>query len=241
MKSAVCISGLSRTYKQTFSNFKKNVLQPLKELGDCDIFISIWSTKEINQINPNYSSFEDPSDINDIISKYRPKNIEIESFKEIKDNFLLSNWTNKKCPVNNVVKNDVLMAAPASYKVMRCNQLKQNYEKLKNFKYDLVLRTRFDVEIDQIRPNEFDLSKINCLYSYDNLIGDYFYISNSENDDKISQLFNNYSTLLNIKDTDMGPERNLAFHCQSHKIEPHILKNYSFSLVRECYKQDYKV
>jgi len=235
MRSCICISGLSRTYKQTFPNFKKNVLQPLKELGEVSIFISIWDTKEINILNPNYQSFEDPTDVNDIISKYKPTGIEIESFKKFQDCFLLKNWTDNPPLNNKTVKHGILTASPAQYLVLRANKLKKRYEKLTKTNYDLVIRTRFDVEIDKLRPLEFDLNKLNCLYDHDNLIGDYFYAANSQNMNNIANLFNNYSSLLNLPNTDMGPERNLSNHCFSLGIETNILKNYNFNLVRECY------
>jgi len=52
MKTAVCISGLSRSYKETYTLFKENILDQLP--GEYDIFISTWETEDILDIKDLY-------------------------------------------------------------------------------------------------------------------------------------------------------------------------------------------
>ena len=231
MKFAICLSGLTRTYQKTFDKFWSNIIEPLRKYGEVDVFISTWSIQD---------SHESIVNINEILNLYKPKSLEVENYSDLEKTFLLSNYTKKDCPIPQIVKNGVLLSIPGQYKILKCNLLKQSFEKINKFKYDFVIRTRFDLTIEELKVEDFIENKLNILYSFDNLIGDYFYISNSQIMDEVCGLFYNYENILNIEGTDMGPERNLFFHTKNKMIDFNILENYKYSLVREMINQDFK-
>ena len=75
MKIAVCFYGLSRTFKKTFENIKKNLIdQPNHEV---DIFISTWEEESLD-IKSELVSLYNPKKI--IVEKY---NTEISKFKKM--------------------------------------------------------------------------------------------------------------------------------------------------------------
>ena len=233
MRTAICLSGLARTYRKAHKAFIHNVVGPLCKHGNVDIFISIWDTMDLNLLARNETAPCEAVDINEMVDMYHPVALDVERFDPLLAAFQLHRFTVKECPVSRIVRNGILCAMPAQYKIMRCNDLKHVYEQLNGFRYDLVIRTRLDFTISPLRVDEIDATKLNCLYDQDGLIGDYFYASNSENIDKVTQLFNHYTVLLGIEGTDMGPERNLKNHVSRLGIETAIMRGYTFCLVKE--------
>ena len=69
MKIAVCFYGLSRTFKKTFENIKKNLLD--QQDHQIDIFISTWEEENIDVKS-------------ELINLYQPKKIVVEKFDEKK-------------------------------------------------------------------------------------------------------------------------------------------------------------
>jgi len=238
MNSAICISGLTRTYKKTFPSFFSNIAIPLRQYGPVDIFISIWDSCGLGALDDKL--VDSQQSVDDIIATYSPLAIEVESFKSIKHGFNLGRFTSRPCPVPAIIKEGILLSMPAQYKVLRCSRLKQDAEIMAGRKYDLVVRTRFDFVIDSpLRVQELDLNKINCLYNHDGLMGDYFYLSNSANMDSLCEVFSNYVYLLNINNSDMGPERNLRNHADQRGLSSCVMKRYNFALVRDTFRQEY--
>lgn len=238
MKFAICISGLARTYKKTYESFWIHVVNTLRERGSVDIFISTWDKQNIS--TPSIDLVQNTStDIADIVSLYKPRVLEVESFDSIKNTFLLSRFTQRRCPIESLIKDGILFSIPGQYKIMKCNNLKRRIEIQEEFRYDLVLRTRFDFDITRINIDEIKLDKMNCLYDHCGTIGDYFYVAGSRHMDTICDLFNNYPYILNLQGTDMGPERNLKNHIISTGIATNIIKGYTYALVRENFRQEF--
>jgi hypothetical protein len=81
------------------------------------------------------------------------------------------------------------------YSMKESLRLKQEYEKENNFKYDLVIRTRFDIGLETvICPELYDLKK--GVYSPNvcmnpSVISDWFNFSDSETIDLYSELYDN--------------------------------------------------
>lgn len=238
MRFAICISGLARTYLRTYDSFMRNVVGPLKERGEVDIFISIWDTTDLSALSPRAAQ-ENKVDVNEIIQLYKPISIDIEHFPSLRDSFRLDRLSSGGYYTRSVVKDGILTAAPAQYKVLRANDLKCVHEQMGGFTYDLVVRTRFDVEITELKVDEMDLTKVNCLYDHDGLVGDYFYIANSGVMDRLAKLYINYPHLLIIEGNDMGPERTLKHHMVRENIDTHILTGYNFALIRDTFRQEF--
>ena len=263
MRSAICISGLARTYKKTVKSFNENILAPLKELGQTDVFVSIWDKPDIADLIPvkaldfyvavagdgelagyqirdrdlNYT--EEDLDANEIYKLYSPKCLEVENFNSLKELFHLSKYTSRKCPVPSIMKGDLFLPMVSQYKILKCNLLKTNYENMHNFTYDLVVRARFDFEIEKLRVGELELDKLNCLYCQDDKkVSDYFYISNSTIMDRVCGLFYNYDYLFNQVDTFWG-DRSLKAHMDTCEVKVKEMKGYKYTFVRELFRQDY--
>jgi len=81
------------------------------------------------------------------------------------------------------------------YTMKKSMKLKSDYEKENNFKYDLVIRTRFDISLEsKFDASCFDLEK--GVYSPDvcanpNVISDWFNFSTSSNMDVYSEIYDN--------------------------------------------------
>ena len=111
MKVAICFSGHLRNFSNLLDNFKDKILS-LKDQHQIDLFFSIWDIYE-----PQYSwtnQNETASNLIHIedISILNPIKIEVENFNEIKDNFLLKNFTNIDRSNQWTSKNGILHSTP---------------------------------------------------------------------------------------------------------------------------------
>jgi len=81
------------------------------------------------------------------------------------------------------------------YSMKESLRLKQDYEKENNFKYDLVIRTRFDISLETpIEPEQYNLKE--GVYSPDvcanpAVISDWFNFSDSNTIDLYSEIYDN--------------------------------------------------
>jgi hypothetical protein len=130
MRIAVCFSGQIRTGVDTCENIKNFIGQLLPS---CDFFIHTW---DVNTFTPYFvhSGHDiyinvDKSTIDEIKNIYNPISIKVDSFKS---------WM---ADVKDVKGHPIPLFASA----YMCNELKCEYESLHNFKYDYVLKLRFDV------------------------------------------------------------------------------------------------
>ena len=76
----------------------------------------------------------------------------------------------------------------------KSSQLKQMYEKNHNFKYDCVIKSRFDVALlDELDVMNQNLNYINSpdVCGNPNVISDWFNFSNSDNMDVYLDVYNN--------------------------------------------------
>lgn len=205
MKIAVCFSGHLRNFNNLLNNFKDKILS-LKDQHKIDLFFSVWDTYE-----PKYSWTNQNETISNSIYvedllKLNPIKVEVENFNEIKKHFLLKNFTNLDHSNDKILKDGILHSTPMFYKIYKANKLKQDYEKLNNFKYDIVIRYRSNLFID----GNIDLHiNKNILYNKkenDQNLDDIFAYSGSEIMNKYSELYLNLSLILN-KYKRFGPEQ----------------------------------
>lgn len=212
MRAAICISGYMQDYKTLYKNFYNYIYFPLMINCDLvDIFISTWSTENSNyraNFDKRYILDTNFRQINprDLFKRYYSpySRILIEDFEEIKHEFHI----NKYLPdfdISNLPphlhKEGIYFALSMFYKRFTCNELKKKVELENNFKYDLVIQMRadvfFSIYIDFLL---LDLTKFNAKY----FLNDQVIISNSENIDKLSDLYLNINKIL--KDCENGPE-----------------------------------
>ncbi len=151
MRIAACLSGHSRNYWYNYPNFP----------FDVEYFIS--SCMESGLPGPKNDRFyvsyhalnnveTDEANIDDIIKTYNPKSWEFLSDKYIPEEML--RYEGFKTRTNGYLTHIGMMF----FRLYRANLLKTEHEREFNFTYDFVIRSRFDVKVD-----EFDFNK-NHMY-----------------------------------------------------------------------------
>lgn len=143
MRIAICLSGLVRTYRQTYDNFCECLLKP-NSAHHIDIFISTWTIEHSN------------------ISMERTRReawygLETPLFPENRIDF--AHLQDLYQPISMVVDRQLVFPTPwyvpvlgvniqsllsMTYKIYHCDILRRNYEYLNGFSYDAVIRARFD-------------------------------------------------------------------------------------------------
>jgi hypothetical protein len=193
MKIALCFSGQPRFVKETYQNYLDNLIIPNNIE---DIFVHTWWDAEKlneplltswNDVGYHIKIFLESDTIEFIQNNYQPKKIITE--KETFKHYIGAGEFGKI----QITQPHIFQSMVNS--IYKCNQLKKQYEEENNFKYDLVIRTRTDINIlDKIDLS--NLSLFNKLYipggigvlNYDS-INDQFAIGNSDIMDIYSNLY----------------------------------------------------
>jgi hypothetical protein len=198
-KIAVCISGEMRYFNDpiVIDSYNKfvNILNP-------DVFISTWDhvghSMNHGYINPDDNKTVDNTIANSIKSIY-------SNIKDIKE----ENYNNWFDSIDSEIKSRVyaqwynpltINSYAQIYKICDSINLKANYEKDNNFKYDVVIRLR----ADSLFVNHFDLNiNKHTIYNinfgaayYPNRIYDILFYGDSDSMDSLSKCFTNYVSLL---------------------------------------------
>jgi len=126
-------------------NFNPNFFLNIN--GDVDVFCHTWDYCDVSLLN-----------------RLNPKEIKVEPDNNafIFTNTNLVNWPhNCASPAKNIYR--------MYYGMKRCIEMVESYENKNNFKYDLIIRSRYDIRANTNKPgiinhpNEsFDLSTIEC-------------------------------------------------------------------------------
>ena len=188
MRVALCLSGQPRLYKECYEWIKAFIIDEYG--GDnVDVFCHFWWDGEtgfpaLSVWNEHMHDSDSFKNIDEDIEKnmikiYNPKGIQYHKQNNLVERFYNGDKTQLRNDRDNVYKiwQDTQVSLwknyPKAYqKYMRanlkqifesqgyCQQLKLNYEKENNFKYDLVIRTRYDLafhphynlEKDEVNP-----------------------------------------------------------------------------------------
>lgn len=132
-KIAMCISGYLRTFKDCYPTIKKNILDG----NDIDIFIHTY-----DKIG-NSSGWRHPIDLSEDIDMDF-----LESIPNVKA-IAVQKWDNIKYQFEKFRKyqpriTNINVIATVFYKIYMCNELRKDYERENNIKYDLIIRMRGD-------------------------------------------------------------------------------------------------
>ena len=200
-KVALCISGNLRTFNQTFPNINKNILSQY----NCDVFIHTWE-------NCHSNNLIDKIDHSAIVNLFGPKNIVIEKNKQ----FIITPIMEKQKEHGRNIQNMLSMF----YKIKKCNDLKNEYEKQYNIKYDAVIRFRSDILLlDKLPINGIEKD---YLYSpvYGNFGGlcDQIAFGSSDIMNKYCSLFDFIEQYL-TEGQIFNPEKILLYHIQKQNIK----------------------
>lgn len=183
MKIAFCLSGQPRWLDHGLQNIKSAFSS-----YDIDYFVHTWWDKSLvnkkTTLNSNRSFLWEENTLEKIISELTPKGIISEPPKT----FSVYNDANYETLTPNSVHS-------MFYSIMVSNEIKKLYEKVNNFKYDLVIRCRFDIVFHVFNLNLYSLDSNNKIYTYhtgaEQLPNDHFAISSSVNMDYYCDLYNN--------------------------------------------------
>lgn len=152
---AVCISGLARTFDKTIANFRQHVL----DADNCefDIFISTWD--QVDSKKSTEVAVRDRKALDGELSEvdlrvYSPALIEVESLFE---------WPRETIEKYKIKRSDTYVPSTLFmlYKIWCADLARQRFEKIHNFKYDLVVRTRFDLRMTE--RMKYDLGNFDIL------------------------------------------------------------------------------
>jgi len=150
MKTALCLSGHMRTYRDTFENLNKNLIQPL----NCDVYIHTWDIRD-HSARGDWQDMKD-NNFQHIYDTFKPAAFEVDYQEKYLE------YINKIIAERNLfaIDNNVANAVFSMYYKRRASfQLVEATKK----KYDLVVLTRPDI----LMSNSDDLHS-HAPYNFDN-------------------------------------------------------------------------
>lgn len=212
MKIALCLSGQPRFFAEGYKFFYDNLLKNY----DVDIFYHTWFNKE--DTGKPYTGEA---------QQYGIGNIEANT-----DNLLVELYKPKKCIIetpyspnsmNRDIKNErEKIMLSMFYSIKQANELKKQYEQENNFKYDCVIRGRFDSALmEEIRIEEYDLKDVNfldILHVETEVVCDYFWFTNSENMDLSCTIYDDLETYIDIDNVKTYGENLTTYNCKKHNL-----------------------
>ena len=195
MRIALCLSGFARSFNTTYKLLLNNLLLPFRP----DVFIHTWDRLD-RRMNK-------PVNLQSLQQMYEPKAMKIESYPI---EFLITEKMEKSGRDNNGIMS-------MFYKTRACNDLKKAHELQHGFKYDCVIRCRFDLRLEQ-RFSPGDLSRLNIpMYGDFAGVNDQLAWGNSLVMDEYSSLFTKIYTL--AEEVDFVPEFLLKRHLERCGME----------------------
>ena len=217
MKVAVCVSGSLRQFKSCY----ENLVEHLFSVDGCeyDFFLSSWDS----QIRHHKVDFEDEGTFEEAINLYKPKKYNYEIYNDEKRRDIANfsgvtahqeNYYETKKGLGRQFRHKATGGWYAHnyigqlYNIYKANELKKDYEKENNFKYDLSIRIRYDAWVtrggltkticNNIKEKEILVSKHLWQKRYPWATGpdDKFAIGTSESMDMFSSMYTNFPKLL---------------------------------------------
>lgn len=223
MRIAIEFFGHFRTFEQCADNVIENLIAPLIKGNEVDIFVHTWNETDSssavwhNERGEKRGGKLEDEHIAFLKRKLKPKKMVItpqvviseEEYEEVERR------GHSRRGYYSALKN-------STYSRMKANDLKIEYEKEKDIKYDLVIQTRMDVfymtRVNILRVRDMSYIENKIFYSWtgsqdyyfnypvDNGCGgtDILYFGSSGAMDKFSNLYNK------INDIDFSRERSVA-------------------------------
>lgn len=180
IKTAVCLSGHLRKYKDNIAALRAHLLS--NPNLDCDVFLHTWRSLDRDG-GPVVDS--------EVIAAYNPKRLIIDGNRK----FSITPLMNKM----NFNLRDINGLLSMFFKIKACNDLKASYERENGFTYDCVIRLRPDIQLAGDVPINLS-TDLNKLYipkhgDYTGL-NDQFAFSNSKNMDIYSSTYDHINRYL---------------------------------------------
>ena len=169
MRIALCFSGQPRTWRKCYPGFEMFIERLKSHFGaDVDVFCQAWdfntvphailAKKEGDSNMPDFIRVKgqllSEAEKNDIITAFKPKAFifENESTSKQKNQDLYFDALKN---VNEHGYVSIEFAGSQFYAVMRAAALKKKYELDNNFRYDMCIRMRYDLFLDEHQINWF--------------------------------------------------------------------------------------
>lgn len=219
MKIAVCISGGIKHYEKSLESLKKiypndfiKVFIHTYDISDEELY----KNNSCNHIGNKYS--KTIKNLNEVLSLYKYEDILVEKFEDKVEHF-----TNVFNNANFIwVERNDLGPISMFYSIFKSNELKINYENNNNFKFDRVLRMRFDSDFKNDEDLDVSLDYNLVIPSGRDWGGlnDQFAFGKSETMDVYCDLINNINKYYDQK---FHPESLLYRHISFNNINPYRL------------------
>lgn len=146
MRTAVLLSGQIRNARDASTSIKEHIVDKY----NADVFVETWRTTP-NIISYAGHNIPDDMTLDEVDRVYSPKMMRVEDF----DNSRLmesirNNLPTNKTGYNGEVEESTVMANVFAmyYKIMRANEMREEYERINNIKYECIIRLRFDLKFD---------------------------------------------------------------------------------------------
>jgi hypothetical protein len=221
MNIAILFSGMPRSFKTTYPNFIKNIINPLKNKGHhIDIIMHVWDNEY------NYVKYmKDEGTISELISLYKPYHYSVEKYnsttikrlhKESNIDLYLNYIKTKNYNRKDSDHGDFIGGGPqrdnrisSFYSIEQTKSLTIEAEEKQNIKYDCIIKNRLDNQI--FSPINLDIfSDIkNTVYSsmgyegddkhIDFTINDMFLVGDRDSMLKHLSLYSNLIHLLTLR------------------------------------------
>lgn len=233
MKVAICISGHLRNIVTTFPSVRKNILDKIE--GEYDIFLSTWNeygfwTIDDNKGVSNHNmKLDNPEQFKDFIPNLR--SYEIENLKDKADTFHEKADTILKKNQNNIRWGRKQNIVGMYYKIWRCNELCKKYSEENNIDYDIVLRIRPDLYINNYPLESVCKNDILYTHSNDNLLSDLIFYGSSDTMDKISNIYIDLEDICEKTKTLFDPHDILLNSIQYYNLKIGLLDNVILNIV----------
>lgn len=210
MRVALCFSGLPRFVSQTHQYWFNSILKPYNP----DVFIHTWKWADKWNLNNNI--------VEEIQSLYSPKVLQIESTKTFDTSMFIDRiWPHRTTPAT---------VLSQFYSIKRSIEHKAEYELRTGFRYDIVIRARFDWFLKEITLELNDMINVALTptlgghrFRYDDQIyvgiNDQFGFGSSKNMDIYGGLFDNIPNLYANHGVDFCSELFLKGHLVENGIE----------------------
>ena len=206
MKVAVCLSGQLRTFDKTYNSIIENLVKP----NNADVFIHSWDETNISTgIDKSRIYACNTNNIDKVLTYFNPQKYVFDKpmdFIEYNDLHVSDGWIDTIMKMHNMSREDakqhcIRNTCSMFYSIYKCNELKNTYANENNFEYDYIIRCRFDLKIKKpIYISQFSNNKLyyHNLNQQDNMVSDWFNISNNNNMNIYSDVFKNIYTLNNL-------------------------------------------
>lgn len=229
MKVAVLICGLPRSYKRNYQSYLNNVFEPLCP----DVFISTWDWKLTRQEKPvvvgeknSLTWYPEDGEAFDFVDLYKPKLFQIEDYTDetLEQVFQFSEFKKRVLPycVNSQYGTKISSSVlPMMYKWAKCFDLFRNFCLTTGTKYDIVLRTRSDLQyfgsFGGVNWNSLDANSIFGKITETQHLSDFCVAGSYEAIEKYCDIFYHIEDL--IKETKkIVPEHNIEHYLTKNKI-----------------------